>query len=43
MIVGRSYEILVDIFDKDNNRIYPSENVVVKVDIPQVRSNDNQI
>ncbi len=33
VIVGRSYEIVVDIFDAENNAIFPSDNVVVELKV----------
>lgn len=33
VVVGKRYEIVVDIWDSENNHIYPSDNVVVKVEV----------
>lgn len=35
VLINNNYEITVEIFDSNNNRIYPSANIVMKVDIPQ--------
>ena len=35
VIVGREYDLFVEIFDSRNNRIFPSDNIVMEVDIPQ--------
>ena len=34
VIVGNDYEIVVDIFDVNNNRLSSSDNIVVEVSIP---------
>eukprot|EP00095_Tigriopus_kingsejongensis_P012070 maker-scaffold60_size442463-snap-gene-0.28 protein:Tk12070 transcript:maker-scaffold60_size442463-snap-gene-0.28-mRNA-1 annotation:"nuclear pore membrane glycoprotein 210" len=35
VLLHNHYEISVEIFDSNNNRIYPSDNIEMKVDIPQ--------
>ena len=30
LIVNKEYEIAINIFDKDDNKIYPSENILTK-------------
>lgn len=34
VILDRVYSIRVEVFDRENNRIFGSDNLVVKVDIP---------
>ena len=36
VIVGRSYDLVIDIFDSSNNKIFPSSNIIVEVEIPEV-------
>ena len=33
-MVGDWYELVIDVFDADNNKIYPSDNIVIEVDVP---------
>ena len=33
MVVGETYELVVDIFDEDNSKIYPSDNLVLEFEI----------
>ena len=35
VVVGDSYELVVDIFDEDNSKIFPSDNVVVEFEIDE--------
>ena len=32
--MGNDYEIVVEIFDSDNNRLYASDNIVMEVTLP---------
>lgn len=34
VIVGRQYELIVEVFDATSNRIHPSDNIVMQMDIP---------
>ncbi len=34
--MGETYDLVVDIFDKDNNLIFPSDNVVIEFHVEKV-------
>ena len=33
VLVDHEYEVLVEVFDRNNNKIYPSDNLVIKVQV----------